>query len=242
MESRETPLGELIIAEQEVLFERMAAAVTKAGEATASTAAVGLTGGSTPKAWYRWATANRVFHPKTHRHIIWSTSDERRVPIEDGESNFGNAYRLMLEPLGFPEDKFFPWTLDIEPVAGAMAFESQWATRFGPEQAFDVCFLGMGDDCHTASLFPGSPLIRTEKENLFLAVDVPGKGWRYTLTPRGLACCGRILVTIVGAGKREALKRALDSDSDPEQIPIHLLAAVRDRVTLLADPDAAALL
>jgi 6-phosphogluconolactonase len=170
--------------------------------------------------------------------MMWTASDERYVPLSSEDSNFGNGIRHLLSPLGFSEDKFLPWPVELEPVPGAMTYQSQWANRFGSDRCFDLCMLGVGEDCHTASLFPGSPLLESPPDAFFAAVDVPGKGWRYTVTPKGLAACGEVVVMIFGAGKREALKRVLSEPIQPVERPLQVLATLHDKVTLLCDFEA----
>jgi 6-phosphogluconolactonase len=98
----------------------------------------------------------------------------------------------------------------------------------------------MGDDGHTASIFPGSPLLMEKEERLFAAVEVPGKGWRLTLTPAGLGACGLIVVMTWGASKAAMLKRVFTGAHDPAITPVQMLQRWRDRVVWLADPAAAA--
>lgn len=238
MDVKTTPLGDLRMGERTALFEWFAQAIEKTAEENEASASVALSGGSTPKAWYQWAHENRRLNPKNLRNVIWATSDERYVSLNDEESNFGNAARYLLQPLGFSEDKCLPWPVDFDPEPGALTFQSQWANRFGENRAFDLCLLGMGDDCHTASLFPGSPLLESDGGNFFSSVQVPEKGIRYTITPSGLQACQNIVVLIAGAGKKEALQAVLEEPIDPKVRPIQVLSTVRDRVTLLCDPEA----
>ncbi len=240
MREYETTLGRLKVAAREELFEILAGEVDGVAKGAEASVSMAFSGGSTPLAWYDWAVGEERFSAKTLRHVIWTTSDERYVPLEDPESNFGNAIRHFLQPLGIGNDKYLPWPVDLDPEPGALTFQSQWANRFGPERAFDLCLLGLGEDCHTASLFPGSPLFHDDDESLFGAVEVPGKGWRYTVTPRGLGHCGKILVLALGSGKQEALRAILSERADPQRRPAQVLGQTRESVTFLCDPEAVA--
>ena len=108
------------------------------------------------------------------------------------------------------------------------------------EAGFDLCLLGMGDDGHTASLFPLSPLIESGVEESFASVGVTGKGWRLTITPAGLQRCSQIVVSVQGSGKAAALKKALEGPFEPYKIPIQLLRHAAERVIWLLDEAAAA--
>jgi len=198
-----------------------------------------LTGGSTPKAFYSWVVDKKVMSPVDARRILWTTSDERSVPLESDESNFGNAARMMLDPFGVAERQRFPWPGDGDCIEGAQKYAKKWSSKVSENWAYDVCFLGMGDDCHTLSLFPGSELLQNEPDALFAAVDVPGKGWRLTLTPKGLEQCGLIVLMTLGEGKAEALKSVLQGDYDPINKPSQILKRVSDRAVWLVDEAAA---
>ena len=98
----------------------------------------------------------------------------------------------------------------------------------------------MGDDCHTASLFPGSPIIDQNPKDKFVKLDVPEKGSRLTITPAGLTLCDTIVVTVCGAGKADAVSRVFKEDYSPINKPIQLLKGMAEKVTWLMDEAAAA--
>ena len=114
----------------------------------------------------------------------------------------------MLSPLGVAAENKLPYPVELDPYGAADKYNRLWNERFGEENGFDVCVLGMGDDCHTASLFPGSPLLESAESRNFAAVEVPGKGWRLTITEAGLARSKKIIVNTLGQGKAEALKQS----------------------------------
>ncbi len=230
--------GTMLIGRREDLFARCAELIEEAG-AEKRSFSIGLTGGSTPKAFYTWAVENGCIPEVARQRAVWSVSDERRVPLEDGESNFGNADRLLLGPLEVPEANKLPWPVHLDPHSAAAVFNRKWTERFGGETGFDLCFLGMGDDGHTASIFPGSPLIGLDTSESFTCVDVPEKGWRLTITETGLSRCRRIVVLVTGEGKRERLRDIMEGP-DPLRYPVQLLSRYQDRVLWLVDDEAAA--
>ena len=199
-----------------------------------------LTGGSTPREWYRWCVLNDAFSPGLIGATHWFTSDERHVALASGDSNFGNADRELLTPLKIAAERKHPWPVELSAPEAASEFTRRAAPWFNPGRAFDLCFLGMGDDGHTASLFPGSPLLTDETNSFFAAVEVPDKGWRVTITPAGLKACGLIVVMVLGAGKAAALHRVLAGPLDPLDLPAQILRTCSANVVWLVDEPAAA--
>jgi len=241
MKSYETEYGALIVASKEALFEHaMQIAESHFAGIDRPQVSWALTGGSTPKDFYRWLVAENRLSVELLDRILWTTSDERTVPLESEESNFGNADRLLLGPLRTIQDHKLPWPTQLQPRSAATAYAESWHRLSGGEQGYDLCFVGMGDDCHTLSLFPGSPLLESPLERSFAAVEVPGKGWRLTLTRSGLGRCGKVVLTTLGAGKAEALQAVLEGDFDPVRKPSQILRSVADRAVWLVDEAAAA--
>ncbi len=241
MKSCETEYGILKIGSKEELFqEALSLALEHFASLEREAVSWALTGGSTPKDFYRWVVAGERLPVEVLDRVYWTTSDERMVGLESEESNFGNADRLMLSPLEAIDDCKFPWPTELEPTVAVEAYREKWETALYPDATYDICFVGMGDDCHTLSLFPGSPLVSDPVDSNFAAVEVPGKGWRLTLTPAGLAKCGKVALMTLGAGKAEALRSVLQGDFDPVSKPSQSLKAVADRAVWLVDEAAAA--
>lgn len=203
-------------------------------------ALVGLSGGSTPTALYRHIRAFSALSPEEAAQLFWGVSDERTVPQSDPESNFGNAARELLDPLEVPERRRLPWPTDVDPHSACILFNRRWNERFGAHRAFDLCFLGMGTDGHTASLFPESPVLGQHIEDNFTCVDVPSKGWRLTITEKGLGRCRQIVVLVTGAAKAERLAAVLEGPDTPKAQPVQILRSLADRCLWLVDDAAAA--
>lgn len=200
---------------------------------------VALSGGSTPKAFYAWAVATRALKPETLARVEWHASDERCVPLSSEESNFGNATRGLLDPLGVPAALRHPWATHLSPADAASAYERFWRTA-GRDRLYDLCLLGLGDDSHIASLWPQCPLVGADSGSRFAATEWPGRGWRLTVTASGLALCGAVVVLVNGAAKAPALRAVCRGPDDAMAHPGQLLRRMADRVTWLADADSAA--
>jgi len=244
MKKTQTPLGEVLIAPQNELFETFADILKEMVASKNYPPGVGLTGGSSPKAFFKWLTEHPEKLPEAKQDIVFSVSDERCVPVESEESNYGNAQRLFFDPFGVEMDNRFPWDTSRDPEEAAGWYGKLWSLSFGDGHTYDVCMLGMGDDCHTASLFPGSPLLQEEVvENgieLFAAVDVPGKGSRLTITVRGLEKSGKIVILVMGEGKANALATVFHGDPAPlSEVPIRLMSRFPEKVLWLIDEAAA---
>lgn len=240
MREFKSPYGTVRIGERKKLFERVVDIMETAAASAGEVLTVGWTGGSTPRAFHQWAAAEEAFSQALLRTAVWSVSDERYVPIGHADSNFGNLDRELLQPLGVASARKLPWPVQVDPHSAASVFTQRLQERFGAGPAFDLCFLGMGDDGHTASIFPESPLLLIEGADPFAPVQVPGKGWRLSITPAGLQQCGKVVVLVTGAAKAERLQAVLQGDY--AQYPIQILSTCAARTEWLVDDAAAALL
>lgn len=235
-----TDYGDVYIGTDDQIYAWMLGAIEDAVlHKDTDLATVGLSGGSTPKAFYQWCVEHDVLSPLVSYQCRWTTSDERHVLQDSPESNFGNAARMLLNPLNIPRANRWPWPTLLTPPNAAKNVNDQWDHLISREKGFDVCFLGMGDDCHTASLFPKCPLIGSGMHANFAAVEWPERGWRLTITEAGLARSKRIVVTVTGAGKQDALHEVFHGKYDPVNKPVQVLKPMAKNVVWLLD-DAAA--
>jgi 6-phosphogluconolactonase len=244
------PRGKVHVVEDGAALARAAAerfatavedAVAKRGQAF-----VALSGGSTPKQMgtvlAREPYRSRI--PWDKVQFFWG--DERCVPLGSPESNAGEAMRGYLDLVGVPRQNLHPWLTDPEASgAAAMEYEVNLRTAFGQESGvprFDLVLLGMGDDGHTASLFPHTEALKAEKP-LAVANFVPKlDAERLTLT-RPVLNAGRDIVFLVGGpGKADMLETVLEGDIDTEARPAQSIAPSEPDGTLtwLVDKAAAA--
>lgn len=238
-----TDYGNVQVGPTEGLYEVLAGAMLEATQRVAPRGPrIGLSGGGTPQAFFRWAAEPGRLAPEVVAKALWLTSDERFVPREDAESNFGNADRLLLDALEIPEPRRLNWPVQVDPHSASIVFNQRWNDRFGAHQAFDLCLLGIGADGHTASLFPGSPVLGSHIVDNFVCVDVPGKGWRLTITESGLGRCGQIIVLVIGEEKAGVVRDILTGKPDPQRLPAQILARLKERTLWLMDEGAAGLL
>ena len=233
-----TPYGKITTGPQEEIYSKtVELLLTEASKR--STATVGLPGGATPKEWFKWMLAQKALEG-TQQRICWLTSDERYVPTDSEESNFGNAARLFLDPLNVPETLRMPWPVNVDPYSASIVFNRRWNDRFGDHRCFDLCFMGLGRNGQIAGIFPQSPIVGLAMRDNFASVDVPQRGWRLTITDQGLRRCGKIILMVLGKEKAGPLQTVLNSPFDPTNHPSHLLREIADKVIWLVDDEAAA--
>jgi len=238
---RTTDYGRVMIGSIPELFaQAVALAAQQSTRSNAPAFTWALSGGETPQAWYRWCVEQKAIPSTLLEAAHFTVSDERHVSLESPQSNYGNAARLLLDPLHVPADRRHPWPVNCAPPQSAETYRHTMARHAGAGRAYDVCVLGLGEDAHTASLFPGSPLLEKDGGELFVAVPTAEKGWRLTVTPTGLRACGLIVVMTLGGAKAPALRKVFTGAYAPRITPAQILKTCADRVVWLVDQAAAA--
>jgi 6-phosphogluconolactonase len=165
-----------------------------------------LAGGETPRGCYR-----RLAQPPFHDDVPWDRtfvywSDERRVPLDDPASNYAMARAALLEHVAIPRAQVFPLT-DLDYPLDRVAMDPAGRLRF------DVIHLGLGEDGHTASLFPGSPALDEQQASVIAIEDAPKPPpRRLTFSLPVLNAARAVLFMVSGNAKREALARVLRRD------------------------------
>lgn len=194
--------------------EAMAGTIDEAVR-TRGTCSIALSGGSTPRALYSLlASRFRGRIPWAKVQVFWG--DERYVPPEDPRSNYRMARETLLDRVPCPPANLHPMPTHFPSAdVAARDYERTLRTHFHkawPE--FDVLLLGIGDDGHTASLFPGSPAL-AERTRWVVAAQAPVEPHvRLTLTLPALTRAAAIHVLVAGATKAEALRHVLEGAGD----------------------------
>ncbi len=207
---------------------------------------VALSGGSTPRAFYRNLASDeyRLQVDWAKVYVYWS--DERAVPPADPESNYGLARTELLLHVPIPPGNVHRMEADRPEIGkAAEAYEDLLRSDFERDDhgfpRFDLIFLGMGSDGHTASIFPGTRSMRGTSRWVSTPY-VPRLGKRrMTLTLPVLNAAHHVLFLVAGAEKAEALHDVLESQLDPP-LPAQLVVVPEGKRTFLADEAAAALL
>lgn len=203
---------------------------------------VALSGGSTPNLFFRAMTAMRADIDWERVRFYWV--DERCVPPNHPESNFGTAYQAFLQPLGIPESSCFRIRGEDDPEMEAARYGELILDQVSPEMTFpvfDLIFLGMGADGHTASIFPyESELWNADK--LCTVGTHPESGQkRVTFTGHLINAAARVLFLVTGEEKAEIAKKVISRTGNYLDYPASLVAPNRGALEWYMDKAAASL-
>jgi 6-phosphogluconolactonase len=212
---------------------------TLAGEAQATLA---VSGGSTPKLLF--AELAKANFDWKNVHLFWV--DERGVPPTDPQSNYKLAKDHFLDAAHFPSRNVHRIQAELQPEVAARLYSDEIREFFGlaPGELphFDAIHRGMGPDAHTASLFPGEPLIE-DRERLVAAVYVEKfHQWRVTLLPGVLLAARHTLMLVAGEDKAEPLRAVLHEPYDAKKYPAQISTHHGRSVTWFLDKAAARLM
>jgi len=201
--------------------------------------AVALSGGSTPKAIFERlslpANAKRI--PWEKVRIFWS--DERAVPPEHPDSNYKMAMDAGLSKLPIKKDQVYRMKAEKDIEIHAILYEDTINRKV---KVFDLVMLGMGDDGHTASLFPFTQGLDIE-DRLVVANFIPQKdAWRMSFTYTGIHNTHNLAIYVLGANKAEMLATVLGNSYDPKEHPVEKVGTPTCKALWIVDKDAARLL
>jgi 6-phosphogluconolactonase len=206
-----------------------------------------LSGGNTPKPVYALLAT-----PEYRDRIDWSKvliffGDERCVPPGDPQSNYQMVKTALLDHVPLPPDNIFRIRGEDPPEKAAADYTDALQNIFGgdpvagaPPEGFDLNLLGMGDNGHTASLFPGlAAVTETFRWVMALYVEVVGM-WRVTMTPVVINASRKVAFLVSGAGKAGVLQRVLEGPYEPVVLPSQIIKPVSGELHWLLDEAAAA--
>lgn len=192
-----------------------------------------LTGGGTAKAVYEVMGAAP---PAGIADLDIVYSDERCVPPDHPESNYGMTKKLLLDPARI--DHVHRMRGEDPPEQGADRYHDEIKPLV--ERGLELMLLGMGDDAHIGAMFPGSPGL-PDTERLCRAVDRPDGMQGLTLTPPAMLSAKKILLLVTGEAKAETVARVVKGNEPVIDCPARILAAHDDVTFVLDEPAASAL-
>ncbi len=199
-----------------------------------------LSGGSTPAGLYKLLASDdyREQVPWSNVYFFWG--DERCVPPDHKDSNYNMARQILLNKVPIPKENIFRMPAEQADHDQASAEYEQTIRTFfpvntGERPRFDLVLLGMGDDGHTASLFPGTPAL-FENELLVTANYIEKLGlYRLTLTVPLINQAKNIIFLISGESKATVLKEVLEGEYQPQKLPSQLINPVNGRLLFIID-------
>lgn len=206
----------LIAAAQEFIIHKIQDTISQKGTCT-----IALAGGSTPKPIYEAIALSQLSWNKIH--VFWG--DERYVPPTHDDSNQKMAKEAWLDKVDIPAENIHPMpTSSQNPQDDALKHEEEIRQFFNSAQefpAFDIILLGMGDDGHTASLFPHTQALENT-ENL-VTVGNRGESLRLTFTAPLINAAHCVIFLVSGSNKQNALKEVFSEDSNAHEYPSKMI-------------------
>ena len=198
---------------------------------------VALSGGRVAKKFFAAVAGRAPTRPVSFGHVHFFWADERCVPPTEAESNFGLAKAHLLDPLAISPDKIHRVRGEIAPKWAAAEAEAE-ICRIAPmnrsgQPVLDLVFLGMGEDGHVASLFPGALEEAIRSKSVYLpVVALKPPPQRITFNLAVLAAARRVWVLASGPGKENALRQSLAADG---KTPLALALQARRQTIIFSD-------
>jgi 6-phosphogluconolactonase len=216
--------------------------ISKKSIAARSEFVISLSGGETPKQIYS-LLADPAFREQLdwkRTFIFWG--DERCVPLDDERNNAHQAKLMLLNKIDIPSSNLHFIPVNLSPEKAAAEYEKEIRNFFGDKPLrFDLMLLGLGENGHTASLFPKTKVLEEKNEGVKEVYVEEEKMFRVTMTARLINHSRNILFLVTGNNKAEILKTILDGPYQPENYPAQLIDPVDGDLFLYADRAAIAL-
>ncbi len=195
-----------------------------------------LSGGSTPLKMYDLLCSDYADEDFwAHTYLFWG--DERFVPHDHPDSNYGAAKQRLIDKVAIPDANIIPWPyVEGDPEGACAAYARRVVDNTSNPPKFDLVFLGMGDDGHTASLFPGTGAVL--EPGVAVVVEPKGKHVRLSLTAETLSRGRTVAFLIEGESKRDPLKQTLaEAERAEPDLDRYPAAAIRAKEQLVCLTD-----
>jgi 6-phosphogluconolactonase len=196
-----------------------------------------LSGGGTPAAAYQLLPEMANAQGLEWDKVFLLFGDERCVPPDHPDSNYGMVQRSFIDQIDIPERNVFPMLCTVSPEAAALAYEEKLRLLLTDhwDGRLDLILLGLGSDAHTASLFPGSNALE-ESSRLVLPTYVEKlDSWRLTLTPEAINSAERVYFLVQGDHKAEAVSQIFMNPHDPQRWPAQVVQPESGQVIWFMD-------
>ena len=185
---------------------------------------VALSGGNTPSAMYTLLSTDFYSNQLEWKNIYFFWGDERCVPLNDKNNNGYNIKNILLDKVSVPKKNIFIIPVDESPVNAAIYYEATIKVFFKTDKpVFDLILLGMGDNGHTASLFPNTSILQEEKALVKEVYVDEIKMNRVSFTAPLINNAKHILFLVTGKEKQQMLKTVLEGKYEPEKYPAQMI-------------------
>ncbi|MEO8109399.1 MAG: 6-phosphogluconolactonase [Ginsengibacter sp.] len=199
-----------------------------------------LSGGDTPKLLFKKLSSEKYVDKINWKrvHIFWG--DERALPFSDERNNAKMAFDYLINAIDIPAAQIHKIRTDIEPIFSAKEYEKILHTYFGnTNKSFDLVLLGVGDDGHTLSVFPGSAILERHGAWVESVYNEKQQMYRITLTPEIVNRASNIAFMVKGANKSSVLKRIIEGPYEPKTLPAQTIKPEDGELYWFIDEDAA---
>ena len=204
---------------------------------------ISLSGGHTPAQLFTLLSTPPYCTQMQWKKTFVFWGDERCVPSNDEQNNAHMAKSLLLEKVDMPAANIFPVAVDLPPAKAALDYEKKIKDFFGEDlPRFDVTLLGLGEDGHTASIFPGNKMLGWESGLVKEVYQDEQKMFRISMTPYLLNLSHNILFLVTGNAKAEILEKVLAGAYQPGKYPAQLIKPSDGKLLWFIDKESASVL
>lgn len=204
---------------------------------------IALSGGQTPAGLYKVLATSpyKTALPWKNIFIFWG--DERCVPLDDERNNAYQAKNILLDEIEIPAANIHRIQTNLEPEQAAITYEKEIKLFFnGAQQKFDLILLGLGENGHTASIFPGTDSINEKLEGVRAVYVTEEKKYRVSMTAPLINKAHHILFLVTGISKAAVMKNVLTGAYQPAILPAQLIQPITGKLNWFIDKGAASLL
>ena len=200
---------------------------------------IALSGGSSPKKLYELLASDTYRHNIEWGKVFFFFGDERYVPLYHKDSNYLMAVRALFDPLNISQDHVFSVNTALPPADAARDYEEKIRNHFEAECRFDLILLGLGDNSHTASLFPYTKVLHEQKALVKEIFVDEVNMYRITFTAPLINAAHNIAFLVYGGGKAEAVHHILEDERNIEAYPAQLIKPLDGTLAWFMDEAAA---
>ncbi|MBU0696308.1 MAG: 6-phosphogluconolactonase [Bacteroidetes bacterium] len=203
---------------------------------------VALSGGNSPKKLHQLLASDEYKNQVDWTKVLFFFSDERYVPQDHPDSNYLMAKETLLDPLNIPEEQVCKIDTSLDPASAAQDYERCICKHFKEQPIFDLILLGLGDDAHTASIFPQTSLVWIDEELVKEVYLKDKQVYRISFTAPLINQAKNVAFLTFGTNKANAIKAVLEGERNVAQYPAQLIKPANGTLSWFVDDDAVSLL